>query len=106
MQANGAGERVSGAGEVVNGRDASTNGESRTNGGSANGLSHKRRRGSSALSDDHEDEPGPAAPPPSKKHKPDVRVPQTVITAGVKVVREVLEGLVDVLDVDGGGEGR
>ena len=84
------------------------------------GAMHKRRRRSSPNADagsytddddDEEDGEGNTDVEGSsgwraKKRKTDVGVPESVVSEGVKVVREVLEGMVDVVDDGAGGEGE
>lgn len=90
-------------------REARGRGEGEANGngiGCPNGVK-KRRSGNDA---DYEDYDGGEVDDTelvamrSKKRRLDVGVPDSVVGEGVKVVREVLEGLVDVLE--GEGEGR
>lgn len=89
--------------------EGSGDGEGRTDGSGVNGRERKRRRGSDGCESEGED--GAVVGEGRrrlKRRRLDVRVPQVVVSEGVKVVREVLDGLVEVLDGEGegGGEGR
>lgn len=76
------------------------------NGSGANGRGGKRRREVDGCSSEGEDGSALVERRRVKRRRLDVRVPLVVVSEGVKVVREVLDGLVEVLDGEGGGEGR